>query len=404
MGQYTQYIQEHINNFNGQLPFHWKTPGYWRRLETVCSRYQEIHGTNDLLVSINRLGDRIGREDVRNLFLEEQFYDGYVAAMLWGGIDLTRRNDIQETNGYKALTIKKDVIVEKLKRVSDLLINNDLPNAFLSFLDNGENRIEGIALSYFTKLLFFLPNNISPKPLIYDKWGIRIHAALMKDENIDYDNFLSIFNPQPYVRGGKERNVLLESYLEYCSRINNLYDSINIDSSKDIEAFLFGTQLRGTAGHDPERNPRKMLVNYLDLGNCNDHSTTSQSTYDRHVSSSETINTKQNKKETMKKVSKTNEVSSSNRTNDDQVYLHKTETVFFNRRLPGPEKPVLFIIGNDEFPITKTANLFNRDLCKINKAPHDAILNNDHISPGSRIPCNITDEGNRLVINVEIPL
>lgn len=284
MGQYTQYIQEHINNFNGQLPFHWKTSGYWRRLETVCSRYREMHGTNDLFESIERLGNDIGREDVRNLFLEGNFYDGYVATMLWGRIDLTRYNDIQETNGYKALTIKKDVIVEKLKRVSDLLIKNDLPNAFLSFLDNSENRIEGIALSYFTKLLFFLPNNISPKPLIYDKWGIRIHAALMKDENIDYDNFLSIFDPQPYVRGGNDRNVLLESYLEYCSRINNLYDSLNIDSSKDIEAFLFGMPLRGAVGNNPELNPRKMLKDFLGL-NDNIQFAASQSIYNRHVSS-----------------------------------------------------------------------------------------------------------------------
>lgn len=271
MGQYTQYIQEHINNFNGQLPFHWKTPGYRGRLEIVCSRYRKIHGTNDLSESIDRLSDRIGREDIRNLFLKGQFYDGYVATMLWGGIDLTRRNDIQETNGYKALTIKKDVIVEKLKRVSDLLLNNDLPNAFLSFLDNSENRIEGIALSYFTKLLFFLPNNISPKPLIYDKWGIRIHAALMKDENKNYDNSLNIYDPQPFVRGGNNRRVLFQSYLEYCSRINNLYGSLHIDSSKDIEAFLFGMPLRGVTGKDPERNPRKMLIDYLGLDNCNKH-------------------------------------------------------------------------------------------------------------------------------------
>lgn len=271
MGQYTRYIQEHINNYCGQLSFDWKTLGYWRRLETVCSRYREIHGTNDLLESINKIGDRIGRGDVRELFLKGQFYDGYVAAMLWGGIDLTRRNNIQETNGYKALTIKKDVIVEKLKRVSDSLLKNDLKNAFLSFLYNGENRIEGVALSYFTKLLFFIPNNISPKPLIYDKWGIRIHAALMKDENINYNNFLSIYDPQPFIRGGNDGNVLFLSYLDYCSRINNLYGLLNIDSSNDIEAFLFGMPLRGAIGNDSERNPRKMLVSYLGLDNCNKH-------------------------------------------------------------------------------------------------------------------------------------
>lgn len=122
------------------------------------------------------------------------------------------------------------------------------------------------------------------------------------------------------------------------------------------------------------------------------------------TTNSETINTKQNKKETMKKVSKTNEVSSSNRTNDDQIYIHKEETVFLNRRLPGPEKPVLFIIGKEEFDLTRTANLFNRDYCRINKGPYDAIMNYVQIAPGSRIPCSITDEGNRLVINVEVPV
>lgn len=234
-----------------------------------------ISKDTDYINIIDELWDRknLSRSDIFDFFQRGDIYKGYIASMLWGGLgaDKTRWNNLK-----KALSTEKEGIEKRLKRILNLLANDKFEDAFKSMYD--ENKIEGIRVSYFTKLLYFLypHREKSLVPLIYDKWGWHIHAALLFEDG-KTDKILEYFTVTTTIKitktglssdkldvSLKNKKVTASSaYLDYITRISCLCQSFshnNNPSPGQMEEFLFG---RSRKQDKSETNPRIVLLKYL---------------------------------------------------------------------------------------------------------------------------------------------
>ena len=218
----------------------------------------------------------ITRKDVREAFRKD-VYEGFVAAMLWGGLGSNGRsfNHLE-----KALDKSKQAeVTKKLNAVKDLVAKGDIENAFSSMCPGGDNKIDGVDVSYFTKILFFL-SDISDCskviPLIYDNWGWHIHAAILlslkqKDKVIEYFIIYSSLK--------KERNKITinpkvalpdtstsrrtKAYLDYIQLMHDQSQEISKALSPgNLEQYLFGKSRKDEKAKTID-NPRVVLVNYL---------------------------------------------------------------------------------------------------------------------------------------------
>ena len=234
-----------------------------------------ISKNTDYISIIDELWDRknLSRSDIFDFFQRGEIYKGYIATMLWGGLgaDKTRWNNLK-----KALSIEKEEIEKRLKRIINLLTNDKFEDAFKSMYD--ENKIEGIGVSYFTKLLYFLYPHREKHlvPLIYDKWGWHIHAALLfEDGKTDKVlEFFTVTTTKKITKTGrynykleislKNNKVTASSaYLDYITRISCLCQSFSRNNNPNpgqMEEFLFG---RSRKQDKSETNPRIVLLKYL---------------------------------------------------------------------------------------------------------------------------------------------
>lgn len=167
------------------------------------------------------------RQMIINLFAEGNYYDGFMCAMIWGGIG----NNIKGKaifNSVFSKTNKKE-IVDKLKRVIRILQNGDVKTAYSTLQYSGENKIEGIGESFFTKLLYFAGakmDSLPIKPLIYDH---------IMDEA--YNDILILTK-------SKIPNDPFERYEDYCQKMDELCYLLNLPTSGHVEALLFCPGIR----------------------------------------------------------------------------------------------------------------------------------------------------------------
>lgn len=220
---------------------------------------------------------KITRKTVRDLINNpETLYKGFVAAMLWGGLG----SDGKSFSHLESVAseAKKSDIITKLGRVKELLENNDVREAFGSMCPKQTNKIEGIDVSYFTKLLFFMCSDSEPKgkcPLIYDNWGWHIHAALLINKGEEeLDKLFKFFNISVQVKK-KDNHYILHPHVVLSDSLNRRkeayenYIDMMYEQSKslsdtlspgNLEQFLFGKSRRDDASAD---NPRNVLLQYL---------------------------------------------------------------------------------------------------------------------------------------------
>lgn len=320
--------------------------------------------------------NRLTRCDIADYFRSKSLHESVLCALLWGSLNVKNLKryfnepveDCGNTRGIES----------KLLDVKEKLNNNKIDEAFSSMLRGHQNHIAGVGVSFLTKILYFLSynNDNSKLPLIYDKWTQSIHATLLLSENKHWIQLSKSesgsYNAPTFIQ---ESSLC---YLDYIERMHNMGKDLTVRADL-IEEYLFGTS-RKDAHNWNDNNPRKRLVDYIL----------------NHESCIIIPSSKSKKKSADRTVTNSN--------NGEQFCIKKNaKSVCLEKRLPGIEKPVVFIVGAEEFTLSRTTNLFNRDFCKINKGPFDSIMNNRHIPYGSRIPCSISDEGDHLVINVEIP-
>lgn len=270
---YTEYIR---NNFRVEdkatdLP---KVYKFYKTIDDIrkCGGPDFVAAVDDLW------GKKLTRQNVFDIF-KKDLYKGYVAAMLWGGLgaDGKTRSSLMSAMGYS-----REEIESRLKYILSCYDKGDIEGAFKSFLppekgnpEYGINKIAGIDISYFTKILYFLAplasKPLHPTPLIYDKWGWHIHAALLLEEDANSDLF-SFFSISAEIREGKGGYYLIpavslknskgsscRAYIDYIKRLSNLSKNSSCDPGR-MEEFLFGYSLNT---HRSLSNPRIQLMDHL---------------------------------------------------------------------------------------------------------------------------------------------
>ena len=195
---------------------------------TATAEYAQNHGALDGIEL-----DPLTRHDVV-VYFEQDIYRGFIATMLWGG---------KKRGFHTIVDADKEVIIEKLQRLRDLLIQGKITDAFISMCRGGENHIDRVDYAFFTKLFYFMCKayapNILPQPLILDIHMIYVHCALLLDE---YHNGHLLYRWRDrYGLLWYNNQCAADAYVDYVERMQNISNSINVTAEK-LEEYLFSLQ------------------------------------------------------------------------------------------------------------------------------------------------------------------
>ncbi len=166
---------------------------------------------------IKKKSPQLNRENVRDYYSDDMdgVYNGFIATILWG--------HIFAVNLRKVISYSKEDIAGKIKKVlAD--VNNNPAIVFQKMKDskNKEYHIDGINVSFFTKIFYFTSQiHGNTKLLILDKkmWDV-------------YNSFRIANGKAPKKFGECTYN----DYINYCDIICSIPDIKNPDK---LEAFLF---------------------------------------------------------------------------------------------------------------------------------------------------------------------
>ncbi|GAB3995119.1 hypothetical protein GCM10028807_34410 [Spirosoma daeguense] len=191
------------------------------------------------------------RKDVTRLF-EKDYFIGFIAAMMWGGIKPIHFNLLLK---YTVNNLKK--LDQSIQYAEKQIKKSNFKELFMAF-DSGANKIPGIGPSYFTKLFFYLGeiNDIKIKPLIFDKWTSNAHCALSIQQLSSYPErifyYTGINTNEKHMLNYRNREDL---YVQYVNDLNNWANELDVPASK-LEQFLFGISLKT---NKDKTNPRLEL-------------------------------------------------------------------------------------------------------------------------------------------------
>lgn len=226
----------------------------------------------DFQQSLSELLDKpLSRSFVKNCF-NASHYTGFVATMLWGGLGLTSWQSVE-----KAMMMDKKAIESKVCHIKNLLKENKLRDAFMSLQANKSvkvnNKISGVDISFFTKLLFFLHQDTSTStisPIIYDKWGCYIHAGLLisqekkdllrKFYRIGYNKKNQFFIK---TNSNKKTDYRFAVYSDYLQRMSDISRKLDVENPGILEEFLFGKELKSRENKD-DNNPRYFVKHFVE--------------------------------------------------------------------------------------------------------------------------------------------
>lgn len=193
-------------------------------------------------------------------WVNKDHYQGFLAAMIWGGISTATTKKRTRSNAELAFSTSKELIEKTLNKVTALLKEGKETEAF-DYLYNGEGQIEGIGVSYLTKILYFFSPRSKNESLIFDRWGRFMHAALlMDDESARINDFYSYKYNSDFKAELKSKKPEKELYLDYLERMRSV-NKKEITSPGHLEAFLFGKKLYEK--NQNNGNPRFFIYNLV---------------------------------------------------------------------------------------------------------------------------------------------
>lgn len=161
------------------------------------------------------------RSQVIKLFKKEEYYDGYLCALVWGNIGTYKNGRKNFNNAFSISEKDCKTIIGNVK----LMISDDnIARAFNSMCSKGNNYIPGLGVSFFTKILYFvgasLDNNSTP--LIFDSKSLKVLDRIYKDENIQ-----------------RPARQTTNCYLDFCQKMNRIANALDLPTPGHLEAFLF---------------------------------------------------------------------------------------------------------------------------------------------------------------------
>ena len=191
----------------------------------------------DFAEVIRSLQDTLTRDDVVTCF-QEDLYKGFVAAIVWGGLNRYHAEEIARRNDRVS-------VVPKLERLRALLRESDedswrIQEAVKSMQPRRENKFYGIGSSYFTKLLYFLSADmeLGTRPLIYDENMKAVHCALMPEYRQNpFCFYVPCGDKVSYTYMTRFEDV----YIPYCELLGSVAGDLDVDVT-NLESWLFGWQ------------------------------------------------------------------------------------------------------------------------------------------------------------------
>lgn len=251
---------ENINNFH--------QPGFKWKKRYLNATFKKING----VIELEDLTDEIKRSDVIVFFENQKYYHGFVSALMWGGISTRpskgHKGDKMTSSAYKVLSLPEETIKVVMRRLKFLIERREYEKAYNLLAI--ENKFEGMNVSFFTKLLYFMSESIREsiesnsteldsniQLLIYDKWTKVLHLLLLLEQGenekiVKYFgvNYINSFFSTSFELGITNlvycnSNHAFESYLDYCKKLNGLARELSQHSNvkvspSNLEAFLFG--------------------------------------------------------------------------------------------------------------------------------------------------------------------
>jgi hypothetical protein len=218
---------------------------------------------------------RFQRRGIIELF-KEDLYTGFIAAMMWGGINGTRPQTAggNDTSFRRLLEHPIEKVEKAIQYATDKIKSGDIADLCLEFESGGEHCLPGVGHAYYTKLFYFLGqvHNVALQPLIFDKWTSNAHCALLiqnsnteklyyKGTNRHYSYSLKI----PTSRAGKS-NIYFEYVRDFncwAKELSEINPDKEISPSK-LEEFLFGQPLnRNRTSTNPRRELWRIIEGYF---------------------------------------------------------------------------------------------------------------------------------------------
>jgi len=230
----------------------------------------EKYRTYDVVESIYRkFPDRnMQRNDVVQL-LREDHYTGFVAAMMWGGINATR----PARNGgacpfERLLNHPEENVISAIEYAAEQIKIGNLRELFQSF-ENGAHKLPGVGPAYFTKLFFFLGelvDDLKLKPLVFDKWMANAHCALLiqslppnKRNQLPYKR-ISLTNKYTVIVPNGDEGAF---YNRYLNDMKVWAEELLVPVAK-LEEFLFGKSLKSNGqANNPRLELWKIILSHI---------------------------------------------------------------------------------------------------------------------------------------------
>lgn len=270
---YCIYNKDQLINYN-QQKFRWKSQYNEEILKSILA-FRDIY---------EDIPELIGRDDIVKSIKEEKYYLAFAEILLWGQIGSRPGSNVSKKTeiAHKALSYSKSKIETIFKTIIQSGMDA-LDPLYTSLERGGENKIDEVDVSYFTKILSFASeaSECEFKLLIYDKWTRLIHVHLMLDAErgesarLYYSNnsLKNLFSISPGARRPSTKlihartNKGLDVYKDYCKEMdciaNSLSNKLNLAtpiSAFHLESFLFGKELR-TSSNRNDSNPRFWVQN-----------------------------------------------------------------------------------------------------------------------------------------------
>jgi hypothetical protein len=205
----------------------------------------------------NYVKSGLNREKVfREYKLSKTSKKSFLTMLKWGGIKSSNLNLVKEYSSR--------ILEIKLAALNELIIKKNTSCIIDEYLSNKDLRIKGVNLSFITKHLYFTrPRRF----LIYDKFMINLHVAMLLDK--DSDKIDKYFNKSKFKLEFSIRHKMNGlAYNDFLENFNGLFNKINeeltfrklkkFSSIGEFEAFLFGENKSPNFF-----NPRFMINNFI---------------------------------------------------------------------------------------------------------------------------------------------
>ena len=242
------YIKKNWNDSCFDVAFSIK--GYSKRLEAILLKNPGLTDDIKPILACKTLSRKRVFE-----WVKRDPYQGYLAAMLWGGIS-TMDSNKKPSNAEMAFSVDKKKVVAILAKTTELLKQGNEGEAF-EYLYSGEGKINGIGISYLTKIMYFFSPDEPEESLIFDKWGRFMHAAFLIDDHSVIDFYSFKYNAK-FKSELCSKKPEKEVYLDYLNKMRSVQIK-GMASPGHLEAYKKKKKLY--KNHQNDSNPRYVLYN-----------------------------------------------------------------------------------------------------------------------------------------------